>query len=180
MVKEKSMKKKINIIDIVVIVVIVLAVAAIAVKVLGNKVTDAVSAKEDCYAEVAIVGAQPRIFNEVLRQDLVGERMVSGNEYLSATVEDVWLEDYIIQCETSEGVTVNSLDPTCKTIIVLVKTQVAPDTPSPKIGSQELRAGKTFIVKTQTFETSGTIRYVNIGSYESPYEAERQAYKSGK
>jgi len=31
------------------------------------------------------------------------------------------------------------------------------------VGSQELRAGKTFIVKTQTFECSGTVRYVQIG-----------------
>ena len=30
------------------------------------------------------------------------------------------------------------------------------------IGSQELRAGRTYIVKTQTFECNGTIRYVDI------------------
>ena len=172
------MKKKINIIDIAIVVIIVLAIAVVAIKVLGSKVTDAVSEKVDCYAEVVIVGAQPRIFNEALRQNLIGEKMVSGNEYLSSTIEDMWLEDYVIQVENSDGVTVNSTDPTCKNLVVLVKTQIAADTASPKIGSQELRAGKTFIVKTQTFETSGIIRYVNIGSYESPYEAERQAYKA--
>ncbi|MBR5756507.1 MAG: hypothetical protein IKX96_03005, partial [Firmicutes bacterium] len=61
---------------------------------------------------------------------------------------------------------------TQKNVIVLVKCQVAEGTPSPKIGSQELRAGKTFIVKTQRFECSGTIRYVELGEYNSTYRQE--------
>ncbi len=163
-------KRKFNIIDIVVIAIIIIAIAVVGVKLLGDKVTDAVAEKVDCYAEVVIVGAQPRIYEEVLRQDLVGEKMVSGNSFLSSTIEDVWLEDYIVQLPTSDGKTVDSLDPTCKNIVVLVKTQVAPDTASPKIGSQEVRAGKTFIVKTQKFETSGTIRYVEFGEYTNANE----------
>ena len=163
-------KKKINIIDVAVILILLIALAVVGLKLAGNKVQDAVSNKVDCYAEVVIVGAQPRIYNEIFRQDLVGEKMVSGNEFLSATVEDVWLEDYICQVQTSDGTTVDTVDPTQKNIVVLVKTQVAEGTASPKIGSQELRAGKTFIVKTQTFETSGIIRYVNFGEYTNPYE----------
>lgn len=163
-------KRKINIIDIAVIVLLLAAVAALGIKLAGNKVQDAVSKKVDCYAEVVIVGAQPRIFNEMYRQNLVGQKMVSGNEFLSATIEDMWLEDYVIQVQNSEGVTVDSVDPTQKNVVVVVKTQVAEGTASPKIGSQELRAGKTFIVKTQTFETSGIIRYVNFGEYTNPYE----------
>lgn len=163
-------KRKINIIDIAVIALIVIALAVVGIKLAGNKVQDAVSTKVDCYAEVVIIGAQPRIYNEVFRQNLVGEKMVSGNEYVAATIEDVWLEDYICQVQTSDGTTVDTVDPTQKNIIVLVKTQIPEGTASPKIGSQELRAGKTFIVKTQRFETSGTIRYVNFGEYTNPYE----------
>ena len=162
-------KRKINIIDIAVIILLVVAIAAVGIKLAGNKVQDAVSKKVDCYAEVVIVGAQPRIFNEMQRQNLVGQKMVSGNEFLSATIEDMWLEDYICQVQTSEGVTVDTVDPTQKNVVVLIKTQVAEGTASPKIGSQEIRAGKTFIVKTQTFETSGIIRYVNFGEYTNPY-----------
>lgn len=167
---EEKKKKKINIIDILVVLILVAAIAVVGVKLAGNKVQDAVAKKVDCYAEVVIVGAQPRIYNEVFRQDLVGEKMVSGNEFLSSTVEDVWLEDYITQIPTADGETVDSVDPTQKNIVVLIKTQVAEGTASPKIGSQEVRAGKTFIVKTQTFETSGIIRYVNFGEYTNPYE----------
>ena len=167
---EEKKKRKINIIDIAVIAILLIAIAVVGIKLAGNKVQDAVANKVDCYAEVVIVGAQPRIYNEVFRQDLVGEKMVSGNEFLSSTIEDVWLEDYVTQVVTADGGTVDSVDPTQKNIVVLVKTQVSEGTASPKIGSQELRAGKTFIVKTQTFETSGVIRYVNFGEYTNPYE----------
>ena len=167
---EGKKKRKINIIDIAVIVLLIAAIAVVGIKLAGNKVQEAVSSKVDCWAEVVIVGAQPRIYNEVFRQDLVGEKMVSGNEFINATIEDVWLEDYICQVQTYDGATVDTVDPTQKNIVVLVKTQVPEGTASPKIGSQEVRAGKTFIVKTQTFETSGIIRYVNFGEYTNPYE----------
>lgn len=158
----------INVADFIVLVALVAIVGAIGVQLLGTKVTDAVAEKVDCYVEVAIIGAAPRIYEEAIRQDLPGENLVSGNEYLSATIEDVWLEDYVVQIFTSDGRVVDATDPTKKTIIVLMKTTVAKDTPSPKIGSQELRSGKTFIVKTQTFESSGTIRYVEFGGYNPP------------
>ena len=90
----------INIVDLIVLIALVVVIGAIAVQLLGTRVTDAMAEKVDCYAEISIVGAAPRIYEEVMRQDLVGEHLVSGNEYLSATVEDVWLEDYVMQNPT--------------------------------------------------------------------------------
>ena len=58
---------------------------------------------------------------------------------------------------------VDAKDPTKKNVVFKMKFNTAKDTASPKVGSQEVRAGRTFIVKTQTFECSGTIRYVEIG-----------------
>lgn len=158
----------INLVDLIVLVAVAAIVGVIGVQLLGTKVTDAVAEKVDCYAEVAIIGAAPRIYEEVMRQDLIGENLVSGNEYLGATIEDVWLEDYVMQNPTDNGSIVDAKDPTKKTIVILIKTVVAKDTPSPKIGSQELRSGKTYIVKTQIFESSGTIRYVEFGGYNPP------------
>ena len=36
------------------------------------------------------------------------------------------------------------------------------DTASPSIGTQEIRAGRTMIVKTNDFETTGNIEMVDI------------------
>lgn len=158
----------INVVDLIALAAVVAVIGAIGVQLLGAKVTDAVSEKVDCYMEVAIIGAAPRIFEEAVRQDLAGERLVSGNEYLSATVQKVWLEDYWMQAITADGRIVDAKDPTKKNILVLIRATVPKDTASPKIGSQELRAGRTYIVKTQTFESIGTIRYVEMGGYNPP------------
>jgi hypothetical protein len=158
----------INVVDLIAVVAVIAVIGAIAVQLLGAKVTDVVSEKVDCYAEVAIIGAAPRIFEEAIRQDLTGERLVSGNEYLEGTVEDLWLEDYWMQAITADGRIVDAKDPTKKTIVVLIRATVPKGTASPKIGSQELRAGRTYIVKTQTFESIGTIRYVEMGEYNPP------------
>ena len=163
----------INIVDLIVVLLVIAVAGVLATQLLGSQVTDAVSQKVDCYAQVRIIGAHPSLVADIEYQSLVGEKMVSGNEFLTATIEDVWTEDYKVQAVCADGTIVTSTDPDKKDIIVLVKTQVAPDTASPKIGSQELRTGKTFIVKTQTFECSGTIRYVEIGGYNPPEEFQK-------
>ncbi|WP_165445425.1 DUF4330 domain-containing protein [Bacilliculturomica massiliensis] len=153
----------INVVDLLILLAVIVAVGAVATQVFGNKVQEAISPQVDCIAEVTIIGTPPRIVREVERQNLVGARLVSGNEYMNATVEDVIIEEYVVQAVTADGTIVDAHDPSKKDVTFKIKTQVSRDTPSPKIGSQELRAGKTFIVKTQTFECSGTIRYVQIG-----------------
>ncbi|MCI5897437.1 MAG: DUF4330 domain-containing protein [Anaerovoracaceae bacterium] len=153
----------INLADLLVLVLIVAVIAGVGVKLFGTQVQNKVAPQVDCIVEVDIIGTSPRILNEIERQDLKGERIVSGNEYLNATIEDVWFEDYIVQTPRDDGTIVNSTDPSKKDVIVKIKTTVPEGTASPKIGSQELRAGKTYIVKTQRFECSGTIRYVEIG-----------------
>lgn len=152
----------INVVDLLILITVVAVVGAIAWQVLGTKVNDAVSPQVELTAEVVIIGAPPRLVNEIVRQDLTGERLVSGNEYMNAEITDVWLEDYIVQNPRDDGMIVDAKDPSKKDVVIKIRTTVPKGTPSPKIGSQEVRAGRTFIVKTQTFESSGTIRYVEI------------------
>ena len=153
----------INVVDLLLLVAVVAVGGAIAWQLFGTQVNDAVSPQVELTAEVVIIGTAPRLVEEIVRQDLVGERLVSGNVYMDATVTDVWLEDYVMQAIRDDGIIVDATDPSKKDVVVKIRTTVPKDTPSPKIGSQEVRAGRTFIVKTQTFESSGTIRYVEIG-----------------
>ncbi|MDD4584227.1 MAG: DUF4330 domain-containing protein [Eubacteriales bacterium] len=153
----------INVVDLLLLLAVIAVVGAIGWQLFGSKVNDVVSPQVELTAEVVIIGTPPRIINEALRQDLVGKRLVAGNEYMSAVITDVWLEDYVVQAVRDDGIIVDATDPSKKDVVVKITTKVAKDTPSPKIGSQEVRAGRTFILKTQTFECSGTIRYVEIG-----------------
>ena len=157
----------INLVDLLVLLIIVAVVAVVGVKLFGTKATELVSVKDVCYAEIEVSGANPRLYNEIQRQmdNLIGARMVSGNEYLDATIEDIWFEPYNLLATNSDGYVVRSVDTTRVNVIFLIKTQVSPDSASLSTGSQDLRNGRSFIVKTQILETSGIIRYVNVGEY---------------
>lgn len=152
----------INVVDLLVLVAVVAVLGAIVWQLLGDRVSDAVSEDAELTAIIAIAGAHPDLVAEVKRQDLVGEKMVSGNTFLSAYISDVWFDEYMMQLPTAEGKIVDAVDPTQQDIMIEIKTTVAKGTASPKIGSQEVRTGRTFIVKTQTFECSGIIYYMEI------------------
>ena len=139
----------INVVDLIVIVIVLAVIAVLGAAILGDTATDVVSVKVPCNAEVIIYGVTPEVADEAVRQELVGERLVSGNEYMDANITSLDIRD-------------NAQDAYFKDIIVGITTQVAPETASPKIGSQELRAGKEYIVKTQTFECTGIIDRVDI------------------
>jgi hypothetical protein len=152
----------INPVDLIILLVVIVVVAAIGVRLLGSQVADKVAPQVTLTAEVVIVGTPPRIQDEIARQDLIGQRIVAGNEYMPATITGIKTEPYVVQAFTDDGRIVDAVDPSKHDVVFTIETKVAKGTPSPKIGSQELRAGKTFILKTQTFESIGTIRYVQI------------------
>lgn len=152
----------INVVDLLVLLAVLLVAGALIWQLLGDRVSDAVSEQTELTAIVAIAGSHPDLVAEVERQDLVGQKMVSGNSFLDAYISDVWFDDYVMQNPTAEGSIVDAIDPTKKDIMIEIKTTVAKGTASPKIGSQEVRTGRTFIVKTQTFECSGIIYYMEI------------------
>lgn len=152
----------INPVDLIILLAVLAVIGAIGMQLFGQKITDAVAPQVDLTAEMVIVGTPPRLIDEIFRQDLVGQRLIAGNEYMNATIVDVWEEDYVMQAIRSDGVIVDATDPSKKDIVIKVATKVPKGTPSPKIGNQEVRAGRTYIIKTQTFESYGTIRYVEI------------------
>ena len=61
---------------------------------------------------------------------------------------------------TADGRIVDALDSTKKDILIVTKSKVAKGTATPKIGNQDVRVGRTFTLKTQTFETIGNIESV--------------------
>ena len=163
-----------NIVDLIVLLLVVAVVGVLATKLMGNKVTEAVAQKVDCYAQIRVVGAHPSLVVEAQRQSLVGQRMVAGSVYIDGTIEDVWIEPYKVQVQINDPpYIVTATDPDKKDIVFVIKFPIAADTPNPKLGSQEVRAGRALIIKAQTFEISGTIRYVQIGSYDPPEEFQK-------
>ena len=150
----------INVVDLIIVIAVVLVVGAIIWQLVGNQVNEVVSNKVEVKAELVVEDVTPEFVEEVIRQDLIGQRLVSGSAYLAAKISDIWVEDrqVIIQ---NEGNLIEVIDPSNKNIHFNITTAVA-DTASFKIGVQELKLGKTIILKTQTFESDAKILAIDV------------------
>lgn len=153
----------INVVDLIILAAAVFLVGAIVWQLAGDKVSDAVSPDAEMTVVMKVPGCVPDLVAEAERQNLVGQHLVSGGVVLDAYISDFWIEDYMPQVESASGEIVNSVDPSKKTLCFEVKAMVPANTATPKIGSQEVRSGMTFILKTQTFSVIPNIFYMQIG-----------------
>ena len=143
-------KFRFNIVDVIVLLIIVALVVAVVHIFFGNKANEAVAKKVDCVAEVTIYGLEPEIQAEIERQDLVGEHTVSGTLYTDAVIEGVRFKP-------------NRKNPLLNDVIFTIRMPVPENTTGVTNQNQELRISKDYIVKTRTFEKTGTVSYIQIG-----------------
>ena len=139
----------INIVDLLVLIAAVAVAAGVGYKLFAPQIKESVQPQVELTAIVRVRGATPFLVTEVERNSQVGKQLVSGNSYVNGTIEDMKIED-------------SAVDPDKKDIVFTIKTTVPKGTATPSIGTQEVRAGRTFIVKTNDFETSGNIDSVDI------------------
>lgn len=152
----------INIVDLLVLLAAIAVVAGVGYKLFAPKIADVTAKQVELTMVVRVRGATPFLQDEVERNSQVGKKLVSGNSYVNAEIVDMTVEDYVQQVTTADGRIVDALDGTKKDLVFTVKTTVPDGTPSPSIGTQEVRAGRTFILKTNDFETTGNIDSVDI------------------
>ncbi len=152
----------INVVDLMVLILVVGAVAGVAWSIFGGAVRDSVAPTVTMTATFRIRGANSFLVDELERNDQVGKYMVSGNDYTDAIITDVEIVDYRVQVTTADGQIVDALDPVKKDVLVTATCEVPKNTPTPTIGSQEVRAGRAFTVKTNDFEVAGTVESVTF------------------
>ena len=154
----------INLVDLFVLIAVIAVVAGVGYKLVAPKVAEAVSPQVTMTTVLRVRGATPFLVEELQREgnDQVGKKLVSGNEYVDAEIKSLTVEDYVQQIPTADGRIANALDPSKKDVVIIVESQVRKDTPAPKIGTQEVRAGRTFIIKTNNFETTANIDSVEF------------------
>lgn len=155
----------INIVDLFVLIAILAVLGGVGWKLFAPKVAEVTSPQVEMTTVMRVRGATPFLVEELQRQgnDQVGKQLVSGNDFVDATIESLEIVDYVQQIQTADGRIVNALDPSKKDVMVVVKSKVSKTTATPKIGNQEVRAGRTFILKTNNFETTANIDSVVIG-----------------
>ncbi len=152
----------INVVDLLVLVAALSVVLGVGYKLFKNNVTDVTSPMTDLTMVVRVRGAMPYLVEELERNSPVGKQMVAGNDYVDGDIVDMQFEDYVQYIATDDGHIVEAVDGVRKDIIFTIKAEVKRDAPVNKIGSQEVRAGRTFTVKTNDFEINGSITSLDI------------------
>lgn len=133
---------KINLIDLLVILVIVIAAAALLWKFGGKRATEAVTAKPKTATFTIVAQDVPE---EVCRfaETQVGQQLTNSDKLINATVVST-------AYKTVEG----QKNPD---LYIVVEADVSYASYVYKVGTQEVRVGFDYIVKTSEFEMTGTV-----------------------
>ena len=145
---------KINIVDLLVILVILIGAAVVAVKFLGPGSTAAINpAKTHVTYQVLVEGVQPEVYENV-QKHIPGTLMASG-EFLDGQVTAVTATPHASEASVSASgdMLLVPVDSDLLDLVFTIECNVV-NPVTTEIGPQEVRVGKTHIVKTDKFELS--------------------------
>ena len=151
---------KINIVDLLVILVIVIAAAVLGVKFLGPNSTIAVNPKTTQVTyKVLVESVQPEVYENI--QQYIPSTLMASGELLDGQVIAVEAKPHTTNAtvRASGDMLLVSTDKQLLDLTFTVECNVV-NTITSEIGTQEVRLGKSHIIKTDKFEmNSGTITY---------------------
>ena len=151
---------KINIVDLLVILVIVIAAAVLGVKFLGPNSTVAVNPKTTQVTyKVLVESVQPEVYENI--QQYIPSTLMASGELLDGQVIAVEAKPHTTNATVSASgdMLLVSTDKQLLDLTFTVECNVV-NTITSEIGTQEVRLGKSHIIKTDKFEmNSGTITY---------------------
>ena len=152
----------INIVDLLVLLAVIAVAAGVGYKLFAPQIANATAKQVPMTVTVRVRGATPFLVEEVQRNSHTGKKIVTASSYPDAVITDMQIEPYDQQVTTADGKIVTARDPDKRDLVFTIETTVAEGTAAPSIGTQEVRSGRTFIVKTNDFETTGNIDMVDI------------------
>lgn len=152
---------KINIVDLLVIVVIVIAAVFVGMKFLGNRDNGGGigTAKTRVVYTVLVEGVQPAVYENVRACVDAGDaRLMASGELLDGSVTAVSAEAHEehVTVSGAEGTVVLPVEEGLLDLTFTIECNVT-NTITTEIGTQEVRIGKSHIVKTDKFELTGGV-----------------------
>ena len=149
---------KINIVDLLVILVVLIGIVVVAVKFLSPGSTTAVNpTKTPVTYQVLVESVQPEVY-ENIQEHIPGTLMASG-EFLDGQVTAVTATPHASEASVSASgeMLLVPVDSDLVDLVFTIECNVV-NPVTTEIGPQEVRIGKTHIVKTDKFElTNGVI-----------------------
>ena len=147
---------KVNLIDLIVVVVLVAVIAAVGWKMAGSSITEAIQSNAATIRyEVLCTEVDPAICDYAVQQ--VGTQLMSNGDMIDGTITDCVIEPHIVTVLDAEGNPKQVEDPEVRNLRFTIESKVSETSNAYAVGSQELRVGKTHIVKTVMLEISGNI-----------------------
>lgn len=148
---------KLNIIDLLAILVLVAAVIFAAARFLGPSVDDSAASGAKLTYTTMVGAVEPAVYDEVLRQiEAAGGRdqLMANGEMVDAYVVDVEAVPHVNYSADAAGNIVRSEEdfPDGRLDVTFTIEANVPDVTTNLVGTQEVRVGKTHIVKTTHFE----------------------------
>lgn len=145
----------VNVIDLLIVVVVVAVLGAGIYKFGIQPASNDEAVIEDSEVHMVVkCRVQPE---EAARQLAVGQKLVAKNAFQTAEIIDIKVEPAMWVAWTAEGKAVNTVHPIWKDITVTIKDSASENSPVVRIGGQEARCGKEYILKTNTFELPGIV-----------------------
>ena len=139
---------KINIIDLLVIVLIVIVAVVLAVKFLGPG--NGLSAGQGVTVTytVEVDGVKPEVY-ENIQQYIPGDKLMASGEILDGRILAVTAEPHTLNASitTQDGALIVPLDAGLLDLTFTIESKVS-NTITSEVGTQEVRVGKTHIVKS--------------------------------
>ena len=156
--KKGRLFRKINIIDLLVLLLVVVIAVVLILKLSGRgTLSGGGSQSTTIIYTVKVCGVEPEVYNNI--KDYTGESeelMASGSIIKGSYIVDITSSPHTANAtiSTQDGTLVVPLDQDLLDLTFTIKATVA-DTVTNKVGTQEVRVGKTHTVKTTHFELEG-------------------------
>lgn len=154
---------KLNLIDLLVVVVLIAAVLFLALRVTRGSDANPVNASTKLTYTTLVTGVNPQVYDEVQRHLAAAggqDQLMASGDLLDAYVTGVTATPHINYQPDANGVVTTSVETGDDARLDLVFT-VEANVPNPivnEVGTQEVRVGKTHILKTTHFEFAyGTV-----------------------
>lgn len=156
--EEKSRKfGKFNIVDIIVLVIIVLGLIFVATKFLGNDDTQTAAGGVKIEYTVLVREVDPLVCDTVMGYKKANVQLMANGAMVDGYVTDIDYRPHVNYETNSDGIVVVSQEEgeNARMDMIFTIQATANNAVNYKVGTQEVRIGKTHIVKTTEFEMEG-------------------------
>jgi hypothetical protein len=156
----------INPVDLLILLVVVLVAAGIGVKAVRTGVQQVGQQPKTATLVVHVRGASAEVAEGAVATNPQGIFNDTATTEINATVESVTMTSYTTQVSTDGGELVNAVDPIRKDLTFTITGDAAVSGNVYSLGNQEIRVGRSFIVKTDGMELNGVIESIVITDKE--------------